>query len=110
MAHHASHDPRVLGDERGAIEKNRLVAEIREKKAKHENPAPAFAELHALLAQSRRAGATRLAQFQEAAQRLTEQQSEAALAFARTWSFALQSPTEIGMLYKQALGNFQIAY
>jgi len=109
MAHHASHDPRLLGDERGAMEKDRLVAEIREKKAKHENPAPVFAELHALLAQSRRAGAARLAQFQEAAKRLTELQSEAALAFDRTWSFALQSPTAIETLYKQALGRFQIA-
>jgi len=106
MAHHAAHDPRALGDERGAIEKDRILADIRTKKANHESPASAFAALHALLATSRQSGAGKLAQFSEVATRLTEQRGEATLAFDRTWSFALQIRGEISAMYERVVGEF----
>jgi hypothetical protein len=106
MAHHAYHDPRSLGDEQGAIEKDRLLAEIQEKKAMGQSPAGAFSKLHAVLEQSRRTGAGKLAEFADAAKRLASQRSEASIAFDRTWSFALQTPGEIGMMYERVLGEF----
>ncbi len=107
LAHHAGHDPAALGDERGAAEKARLLAEIRENKSKQESPAQAFHALHALLAESRRTRSSKLAELENAARNLKEQRSEAKLAFDRTWSFALQAPTEIGGMYEQAVRAFE---
>jgi len=107
MAHHALHDPRALGDERGAIEKAGLLAQIREKKAKGEDPASDFARLHSVLEQSRRVGAAKHAEIARIAATLKQQRREAKIAFDRTWSFALQAPGVIGSLHQRVGAMFR---
>lgn len=87
-AHHARHDPAILGDPAAAAEKRRLVERIRHLKY-HGDPAPTYAAMHALLQRARAEHAPRLAELQRHADRLRARRHDAAVLADRTWPFPL---------------------
>lgn len=105
-AHHARHDPAMLGDATGAEEKAGILERIRARKSANQSPAPEFAELHALLERSRSRRGQALESLRAAAARLKEQQQDAAVAHARTWSFALQPPGALRSMFDQTQAAF----
>lgn len=85
LAHHARHSPGVLGDEDAARAKARLLARIGTLKAEGRDPAPAFAELQALLRAVRERHADRLAALDADADRAARLSALRLLAADRTW-------------------------
>lgn len=84
-AHHARHDPAMLGDEPAAKTKKDLLARIEAMKARAEDPAPAFRDLHDLLDAIRTRHADRLAKIDADAARAERLAGVRALATDRTW-------------------------
>lgn len=84
-AHHARHDPAMLGDEAADATKRALLARIDAMKARAEDPAPAFRELHDLLDDVRALHADRLAKIEADADRAERLAGVRALATDRTW-------------------------
>lgn len=91
-AHHARHDPGVLGDEWAARRKRDLVEEIREAKRLDRDPGALFDQMHRLLGQVRMESSTALAELSQRAQVMRQRLSDAAATYDRTWAFALHAP------------------
>ncbi len=91
-AHHARHDPALLGDEASAEEKRRLVREIESAKRRGDNPSPLFHEMHALLERVRAERAERLVELDEMADRAAKRRGSAVIARDRTWPIVLHEP------------------
>jgi hypothetical protein len=92
-AHHARHDPLLLGDRPAAATKAELLSRINSAKKTGEDPAPAFRELHAMLAAVRTRHAPELAHLASDAARASARRPEAAILHDRTWAAPLY-PTE----------------
>lgn len=97
-AHHARHDPALLGDEASAREKRRIVSDIGRAKQRGENPAPLFREMHALLERVRRAHERRLAELDAEAERSSQLRGSAEIARDRTWPIVLHEQRVIDEL------------
>ncbi|MEL6329146.1 MAG: hypothetical protein AAFR38_05755 [Planctomycetota bacterium] len=105
-AHHAKHDPSMLGDPCAATEKNTLLHRIEKAKAAGEDPAPHFQELHELLDGVRREHPDRLAHLGRQPERLEALLSDAEIARDRTWPFVLHDPSEMRALHDEIEARF----
>jgi hypothetical protein len=104
LAHHARHNPAMLGDQEAARKKTELVLAIAESKANksHQATAQLFTNLHQLLDQTRSAHADRIRQFEadsSQAQRMRLAHELAnELSNDRTWAFPLYSEKQLELL------------
>lgn len=91
IAHHARHDPAVLGDADAAAAKARALAAVRAARGKPARLA-AYRALQAELAAYRDRRAADIAQARSQADALAAQRHAAAVAHDRTWPFPLYPP------------------
>ena len=91
-AHHARHDPALLGDEASAEEKRRLFREIESAKRRGDDPSPLFHEMQALLKRVRAERAERLDELDEMADRAAKRRGSEEIARDRTWPILLHEP------------------
>jgi hypothetical protein len=109
LAHHARHDPKLLGDDAAARTKRDIVALIRSMKESNEDPAPAFAELQKHLRSTRDRYAARIADLDAHADRAVALRAVRDMATDRTWPWPVLSDTTLDDLHAQARSAFQSA-
>lgn len=105
-AHHALHDPALLGDAAAAREKSRLVDQIRAHKLAGEDPSAAFGQLHALLDKVRSEQSARLEALRQEAAEAGSRRHDAAIAHDRTWAFPLHVADDLAALKGEINGAF----
>ena len=93
VAHHARHDPALLGDSHAAALKREIVARIVAAHPAHRRDL--YTRMHTLLAEVRAARADRLAAMEAAARDLAEHAGEEQLRLDRTWAFPLLDHTTL---------------
>lgn len=101
LAHHARHNPALLGDTQAARTKSDIVDLIRALKQEGKDPAPAFAELQAFLRQHRDRHARRLAELDAAADRADRLRAVRDLALDRAWPWPVLSDETLDDLQAQ---------
>ncbi len=106
QAHHARHDPGVLGDAWARRRKQDLVAEIADHRRRGEDPAPSFDELHRLLSRVRIENAAGLDALVRRAQELRQGLADAKVAGDRTWAFALYDAEQLVALRDRVRARF----
>jgi hypothetical protein len=89
LAHHARHDPALLGDAPAAERKQQILHDLRTARSRGHLPALEFGDLCALLTQVRQAHAPQLAALQSAATDALHQRELAEIVYERTWPFPL---------------------
>lgn len=99
-AHHARHDPAMLGDADAAARKSGLVDRIATIKSRGGDPSETFAELHTLLAESRERHADRLARLDRRAADARRHAAIRALATDRTWPWPTLAETTLDALHR----------
>jgi len=87
MAHHAKHDPAVLGDASAASEKQDLIERIRERKDAGGDPSSMFSQLQTLLRDYRARHEAELAEIDQRARAAKKHRAAYELAMDRTWAF-----------------------
>lgn len=97
-AHHARHDPGLLGDEWAARRKAALLGEIREATTRGLDPREHYDEMHRLLSRVRLEHAQRLRELEERAARASADAAQSIVASDRTWPFPLHDPRALGSL------------
>lgn len=108
-AHHAKHDPAMLGDAAAAAEKMRLVGAIRAARARGERPLAEYRAMHALLDDARRRNAEPLRNLTTLASHARASASQAALANDRTWPFPLFPAEDLASLANHIRERFAAA-
>lgn len=107
-AHHAKHDPMMLGDKASAEAKEKILKSIRERKRQGESPAREFAALQELLAQVRGTSEREIERLRASATVLKSRRVEASIAHDRTWSFALHSREALRELLEECRGAWGV--
>lgn len=107
-AHHAKHDPMMLGDRAGAEAKEKILEAIRGRKRQGESPAREFAALQELLMRVRGTAEREIERLQASAAVLKSRRAEAAIAHDRTWSFALHSREALRELLEECRGAWDV--
>lgn len=100
-AHHARHNPAVLGDDAGAAEKRTILTAIDRAKADGADPAPHFAALQALLRRVRAAHADQLGHLDREAERAERLRAVRDLALDRTWPWPVLADDTVDSLHRQ---------
>lgn len=95
QAHHARHDPAMLGDPAAAKRKSELVAAIAAAREHGEDPLPNYRTLHAALAASRQEHAAKLESLAHAATEAESMFAERAIASDRAWPFPFHDAAAI---------------
>lgn len=105
LAHHAKHNPALLGDQAAADQKSELVAAIAVSNSKS-TKAQFFAQLHQLLGDSRSKHSKAIAQLDHAS--VIAQQSRQMLEIAndRTWAFPLYTDQQLQSLKAEIVRAF----
>lgn len=106
VAHRAEHDPALLGDRAAAMEKERLVNEIRDARSRGERPLASYRTMHALLEDVRTRHADRLNELKTAAVEAKTSASQATLAADRTWPFPLFQNDDLAKLATEIRSRF----
>ncbi|MCA9302896.1 MAG: hypothetical protein KC996_02110 [Phycisphaerales bacterium] len=86
-AHHARHDPGLLGDDAAAAEKQLIIERINETKGSGGDPSELFAGLQRLLQAYRSEHADELAEIERRADNAKKHRMAYELAMDRTWPF-----------------------
>jgi hypothetical protein len=96
-AHHAKHDPAMLGDHAAAEKKQALINAIQSSKSEnaHQQTARLFAELQALLAETRSTHSQILDQFQSDVASAHRASKSNQLASDRTWGFPFYTDQQL---------------
>jgi len=97
-AHHARHHPAALGDEEKEREKMRLVEAIRQAKARGEDPAELFRDMHELLTAQREEHAPELERLDRDARRARAAATSRDVAQDRTWPFPWHAQEDLSRL------------
>ncbi len=105
-AHHARHDPSLVGDTAGAAQKARLLAAVRSARVAGADALPPFRALQDFLADHRARHADALAQLHAQADALRARRDEAAIAADRTWAFPLYPAELLDALASDIRGAF----
>jgi len=106
-AHHARHDPAMLGDHDGAARRRELVVAIKSARHQGREPRQAFERLHEFLRERRAAMSARLSALEEAASDAAARASDAGVASDRTWAFPMYSPGALDGLAQVVAREFQ---
>ncbi len=108
-AHHARHDPAMLGDQSAAEKKTDILNAINASKAKDDRAQSArlYGELHQLLSQVREKHARELAEFDAASERAQSARQTLALANDRTWAFPLYADQQLQTLKAEVVGALE---
>lgn len=107
-AHHARHDPAMLGDDQGAREKAALVRRIADARARAEDPSGMFLEMHALLERVRRSHADALDRLDREAEQMRRLRASAEVAQDRTWAFPLHEHRSLRALERAIAERFEV--
>jgi hypothetical protein len=99
-AHHARHDPAMLGDGAAAEAKQVILSEIDAAKDAGQDPAPHFARLQSLLTEARARHADRLAQFDAEAERADRLAGVRELALDRAWPWPVLGEATLQALHR----------
>lgn len=99
QAHHARHDPAMLGDEQAAKAKRVLVEQISSIKHAGGDPAPDFAKLQQLLEETRQRHKDRLAEINELALSAQKLAGIRKIALDRTWPWPTLPNETLDALY-----------
>lgn len=105
-AHHARHDPSLVGDRAGAARKADLLAAVRSARASGADALPPFRALQDFLADHRARHADALAQLHAQADALRARREEAAIAADRAWAFPLYPAESLDALASDIRGAF----
>ena len=105
-AHHARHDPALIGDHSAAQRKATLVELIRSTRQRGADPLPHYRELQTLLAETRAKRAGSLAELDSRAASLRSQRDQARIASDRTWAFPLHDAAALDALAATIRGAF----
>lgn len=97
-AHHARHDPSLIGDDAAAERKSSLVALIRTSREQGADPLPHYRELQSLLGETRAKHVGALAELDSRAAALRAQREQASVASDRTWAFPLHEAAALDAL------------
>jgi hypothetical protein len=89
VAHHAAHDPRLLGDHEGAARKRELLAEIERLPRRSRERAEKFREMQDLLRDVRASREPELRRHETDAKELESAHASLDIANARDWAFPL---------------------
>jgi hypothetical protein len=105
-AHAAQHHPGMLGDHARELLRVRAVtrlAELRNDRTTdgRQRRLAAYRELHALLAEARASGASRLVELALESDKLASIRGQAAVIADRTWSFPLLDPADLAGLVSE---------
>lgn len=103
-AHHARHDPAMLGDADAAVQKRQLIEVIRGAARLGAERAEAYSALHRLLAQVRAKHAADLSRIAAKSVALSEQLAVAKIRYDRTWGFPLYGPAAMDALRGEIAG------
>ena len=88
-AHHARHDPAMLGDAAGGVRRRALVGAIKSARREGREPRRAFEALHEFLSECRGASAARLGALERDVVEVMARARDAEVASERTWAFAM---------------------
>jgi len=105
-AHHARHDPSLLGDEAGATLKRSHLAEIEALRRERRDAKAAFLAMHEALRRYRTNRARDLAELQAKADAARALARETAITHDRTWSFAMYPPADLERLKRSIEARF----
>lgn len=105
-AHHARHDPAMLGDDDAARTKRDLVERIASIKTSGDDPAPVFAELQELLRETREGHAARLDELDALAERARGMADVRKLATDRTWPWPTLPGASLDALHRSIRERF----
>ncbi len=105
-AHHARHDPAVLGDAARAQQKQEFLGQIQAAPPRSTERAALFAQMHNVLHESERLHADRLKRLDDAAAAMRARADEAAIATDRTWPFPLYEPDQLASLRDAIAAQF----
>ncbi len=96
-AHHARHDPALLGDADAAARKRELLGEIASAKRAGDRRAAAdsFARMQTLLRSARQSGREIIVDLDRRAEQAREAARDADVVFDRTWPFPLYSDAQL---------------
>lgn len=106
-AHHARHDPSLIGDHAAARRKSSLVALIRATREQGADALPHYRELQTLLAETRARHAGSLVELDSRAAALRAQRDQAHIASDRTWAFPLHDAPALDALANHIRGAFR---
>lgn len=106
-AHHARHDPALLGDDAGASRKRALVDRIGALRAAGADPAPAFHEMQILLRDHREARRAELDALARDADLAGARLAERDIVADRTWAFPLHADEALRSLRDDIGAAFQ---
>lgn len=106
QAHHARHEPGILGDAWASRRKRDLVAEIDQHRRRGEDPGASFDELHRLLSRIRIENAAGLDALDRRAKELRLGLVDAKVAGDRTWPFALYDEQQLTALRELVRARF----
>lgn len=106
-AHHARHNPALIGDDGAAERKSSLVALIRSTREQGADPLPHYRELQTFLADTRAKHARALTELDSRAAALRSQRDQARIASDRTWAFPLHDASALDALANHIRGAFR---
>ncbi len=106
QAHHARHEPSVLGDAWASRRKHDLVEEIAHRRRRGEDAGSSFDELHRLLSRIRLENAVGLEALTRRATELRDGLADAMVANDRTWPFALYDAQQLIALRDRVSARF----
>lgn len=98
LAHHARHDPALLGRGDVAEQKAAIVRAVREARQRGDDALPPYRDLQRLLERYREEERTRLAELRDRADALAAARGPLRLARDRTWAFPLHEPSRLAEL------------
>lgn len=107
LAHHARHDPGVLGDEEARAEKERRLALVKQARAEGADPSPHFQEMQRRLRAYRERHRDDLAALDEKAARARAALASRAVTTDRTWPFPLHEDAALARLRDAIASRFR---
>ena len=106
LKHHARHNPADLGDTAAAARKQALVQAVKTARAKGQEPAAAFRELHAMLEQVRTQHGPELERIDAEANAAAADVDLARVVYDRTWPYPLYPTPVISQLKSEVEARF----
>jgi hypothetical protein len=106
-AHHARHDPALVGRDDLVPRKHAMVEAIRAARERGENALPLYLELHRVLATFRDQERSRLADLSSEAERLVARHASAKITNDRTWPFPFHRSESIAALKRAVEAIFE---